>query len=344
MMDLGRLRALHAVAVHGSVGAAAAALGYTPSAVSQQITKLERETRTTLLEKRGRGVVLTDAAQELAGAAQQVLALVEQAEMSLEQRRGAVSGRLSLAAFATAARGLLPGVLADLSSRFPELELRLLESDPYLMTELVARGEIDLAVVQDWPNTPLAVPEGIARCALGDDPVDVLLHADDPLAALPLLTVHDLAGRPWTSVPAGNICHDWLTRTMREVGEEPDIRYQVGEFETQIALIAAGLGLGLVPRLGRGALPPSVVARPVHPAPTRRVFALWRQQASRRPAIAAALDSLKEQWPLRESAPEPPPPRRAPPQSVIAQPVIARSEIARPVIGAQQVRVSSRDR
>ncbi|MFC1409652.1 LysR substrate-binding domain-containing protein [Streptacidiphilus sp. N1-12] len=305
MMDLGRLRALHAVSVHGSVGAAAAALGFTPSAVSQQITKLERETRTTLLEKRGRGVVLTDAAKELAGAAQQVLALVEQAEVSLEQRRGAVSGRLSLAAFATAARGLLPGVLAALSARHPDLELRLLESDPYLMADLVARGEVDLAVVQDWPNTPLAVPEGVARLSLGEDPVDVLLPADDPLAALPLLNVRDLAGRPWTSVPAGNICHDWLIRTMREAGEEPDIRYQVGEFETQIALIAAGLGLGLVPRLGRGTLPPQVVARPVHPAPTRRVFALWRQHASRRPAITAALEALREQWPHRDSAPAP---------------------------------------
>ncbi|MHA6760119.1 LysR family transcriptional regulator [Streptacidiphilus sp. PAMC 29251] len=305
MMDLGRLRALHAVSVHGSVGAAAAALGFTPSAVSQQITKLERETRTTLLEKRGRGVVLTDAAQELAGAAQRVLALVEQAEVSLEQRRGAVSGRLSLAAFATAARGLLPGVLAGLAARHPELELRLLESDPYLMADLVARGEVDLAVVQDWPNTPLSVPEGVARLSLGEDPVDVLLHADDPLAALPVLQVKDLAGRPWTSVPAGNICHDWLIRTMREAGEEPDIRYQVGEFDTQIALIAAGLGLGLVPRLGRGTLPPQVVARPVLPAPTRRVFALWREHASRRPAIAAALEALREQWPHRDSAPEP---------------------------------------
>src|SRR5579859_3219539 len=99
MMDLGRLRALHAVAVHGSVGRAAAALGYTPSAVSQQISKLERETRTPLLEKRGRGVVLTDAAQELVRTAGTVLALVEQAEVGLEARRGQVTGRLFLAAF-----------------------------------------------------------------------------------------------------------------------------------------------------------------------------------------------------------------------------------------------------
>lgn len=305
MLDLGRLRALHAVAVHGSVGRAASALGFTPSAVSQQITKLERETRTPLLEKRGRGVVLTDAARELAATAERVLALVETAEVSLEERRGQVSGRLVLGAFATAARGLLPGVLADLSGRHPDLELRLLESDPYPAAELVARGEVDLAVVQDWPNTPLPVPEGVARLSLGEDPVDLLLPAGHPLAALPELSVTDLTGQRWISVPPGTICHDWLVRTLREVGEEPDIRFQVGEFENQIALIAAGLGVGLVPRLGRGALPAEVVARSVRPEPTRRVFALWREHASRRPAIAAALAALRERWPQREAAPQP---------------------------------------
>src|SRR5690348_7467120 len=137
MMDLGRLRALHAVAVHGSVGGAAAALGFTPSAISQQIAKLERETRTVLLERQGRGVVLTDAARELAATAQRVLALVEQAEVRLEEQRGRAVGRLLVAAFATGARGLLPGALADLRVRCPDLDVRLLETDPYLAAELV---------------------------------------------------------------------------------------------------------------------------------------------------------------------------------------------------------------
>ncbi|RAG86747.1 LysR family transcriptional regulator [Streptacidiphilus pinicola] len=305
MMDLGRLRALHAVAVHGSVGRAATALGFTPSAVSQQISKLERETRTPLLEKRGRGVVLTDAAQELVRTAQTVLALVEQAEVGLEARRGQVGGRLSLAAFATAARGLLPPVLAELTAGYPELELRVLESDPYLMADLVARGEIDLAVVQDWPNTPLATPEGVARRHLGLDVVDAVLPVDHPLGARELLSVGDLLGQRWVNTPAGTICHDWLIRTLREAGEEPDIRFQASEFDTQIALIGAGLCLGLVPRLGRAPLPAGVVARPIVPEPTRRVSVLWREHASRRPAIIAALEALRRHWPERAAAPEP---------------------------------------
>ncbi|MDH6113158.1 DNA-binding transcriptional LysR family regulator [Kitasatospora sp. MAP12-15] len=301
-MDLGRLRALHAVAVHGSVARAAASLGFTSSAISQQIAKLERETRTVLLERQGRGVVLTDAARELAGTAQRVLALVEQAEVTLEEQRGQAVGRLLVASFATGARGLLPGALADLRSGCPELDVRLLEADPYLAAELVARGEVDLALVQDWPTVPLPVPQGLSRLDLGRDPVDLVLRAEDPLAALAVVPVDRLRGQRWISVPPGNICHDWLVRTMREAGEELDVRYQVGEFETQIALIGAGLGIGLVPRLGRGALPGGVVARPVLPEPVRRVFALWRTQASRRPAITAALDALRRRWPLRESA------------------------------------------
>ncbi|MBV2151752.1 LysR family transcriptional regulator [Kitasatospora sp. SUK 42] len=296
MMDLGRLRALHAVAVHGSVGGAAAALGFTPSAVSQQIAKLERETRTVLLERQGRGVVLTDAARELATTARTVLGLVEQAEVRLEEQRGQAVGRLLVAAFPSGARGLMPGVLADLQRRCPELDVRMLESDPYPAAELVARGEVDLALVQDWPTVPLPVQDGLTRLDLGTDPVDLLLPAGDALAALTAVPVERLVGQRWISVPPGNICHDWLLRTMREAGEEPDVRYQAGEFETQIALVAAGLGMGLVPRLGRGPLPPGVVARPVASQPSRRVFALWRTQASRRPAITEALASMRERW------------------------------------------------
>ncbi|WP_405019383.1 LysR family transcriptional regulator [Kitasatospora sp. NBC_00070] len=296
MMDLGRLRALHAVAVHGSVGGAAAALGFTPSAVSQQIAKLERETRTVLLERQGRGVALTDAARALAETAQQVLALVEQAEVTLEEQRGEAVGRLVVAAFATGARGILPGALAELRERCPELDVRLLEVDPYLAADLVARGEVDLALVQDWPTVPLPVQDGLSRLDLGVDPVDLLLPAGHPLADLAVVPVGRLLGQRWISVPPGNICHDWLVRTLREAGEEPDVRYQVGEFETQIALIGAGLGIGLVPRLGRAALPPGVVARPVVPEPTRRVFVLWRTRSSRRPAITATLAALRRQW------------------------------------------------
>lgn len=294
MLDLARLRALHAVGVHGSVGGAAQALGYTPSAISQQVAKLERETGTVLLERQGRGVVLTDAARMLVRTAADMLTLAEQAEVALEERRGRPAGRLNLAAFPSAARGLMPGVLARLTADHPDLDLRMTEVDPHLSPGLVARGEVDLALAHDWDIAPMPAPEGVRRVAVAEDVCDVLLPAGHPLTARETLVREDLAGERWICQPPGSVCHDWLHSTLRAIGQEPDVAYYVAEYATQIALAAEGLGIALLPRLGRGALPGGVALRPLEPAPTRRLFAVWRQGVSRRPAITAALRALRE--------------------------------------------------
>ncbi|WP_414169022.1 LysR family transcriptional regulator [Streptoverticillium reticulum] len=299
MLDLSRLRALHAVSVHGSVSAAALALGYTPSAISQSITKLERETRTTLLERRGRGVMLTDAAVELAETARELLAMVEQAETDLEERRGQPTGRIVVGAFASAARGLLPGVLAQLTREHAALDARLIEVDPHLSVGLVAQGALDIAVWHDWDIVPHTTPERLERAKIGDDLCDVLVPEGHPLAGRERLERSDLVGLRWISNPPGTVCHDWLVRTLRALGSEPDLAYQAAENHTQVALVAAGLGVALMPRLGRGPLPEGVVDVPLEPVPVRRLFAYWRTGAARRPAIRETLRVLREQWPQR---------------------------------------------
>lgn len=299
MLDLARLRALHAVSVHGSVSAAATALGYTPSAVSQQIAKLERETRTTLLERQGRGIALTDEAQHLAATAQQLLAIVERAETTLEERRGLPTGRLVIGAFASAARGLLPQVLAELRERHESLDARLIEVDPHLSIDLAAQGVIDIAVAHDWDIAPLPAPDGLERAVIGDDLCDVLVPAGHPLAGLGPLRREDLSGQRWICQPPGSVCHDWLVRTLRASGHEPDLAYQASENHTQIALVAAGLGIALMPRLGRGPLPDGVLAVPLAPVPVRCLYALWRTGAARRPAITETVRLLRAHWPHR---------------------------------------------
>ncbi|MFC0626581.1 LysR family transcriptional regulator [Kribbella deserti] len=302
MIDLSRLRALHAVATYGSVGSAADALGYTPSAVSQQLAKLERETRTKLVERKGRGIALTDAAWQLAATAEQVLELVEQAELTLEEQRGEAVGDLVLAAFPTAARGLLPPALVRLIEAHPALDVRVAELDPFDGLAAVARGEVHIAVVHDWHNTPLALPEGLSRVKLGTDPADILLPASHPLAARESLRAADLAGERWICQPEGSICHDWLIRTMRKAGVDPEVAYSVGEYQTQLAMLAQGIGVGLLPRLGRGPLPPGVVAVPLLPAPSRRLYAAWRTITARRPAVAVTLRALQDAWVERDTA------------------------------------------
>ncbi|QNE21097.1 LysR family transcriptional regulator [Kribbella qitaiheensis] len=302
MIDLGRLRALHAVAVYGSVGSAAEALGYTPSAVSQQLTKLERETHTILLERRGRGIVLTDAAQQLAATAAQVLRLVEDAELTLEEQRGQAIGSLTIAAFPTAARGLLPAVLPKLITDHPALDVRVAETDPFEAVAAVNRGEIHIAVVHDWHNTPLTLPDELSRVKLGSDPADILVPTSHRLAGKESVRADDLVGERWICQPAGSICHGWLIATMRKTGVEPDVAYSVAEYQTQLAMLAQGIGIGLLPRLGRGPLPDGVVAVPLHPAPSRRLYAVWRTATSRRPAITATLAALKSGWKSRNTA------------------------------------------
>jgi len=293
MLDLNQLRALHAVAVHGSVGAAAEALMVTPSAISQQLAKLERETGTVLLERDGRGVRLTDAAGLLVEHAERILAMVEAAEAEFAALRGKVVGTLTLAAFPTAARGILPRALSILKRNHPGLGVLIYEREPERQLREVARGEIDVAVVQDWLTRPMPLPHGLSRAVLLDDVADLVVPSGHPLAGRRAVSLHDLPEGDWISSGPGTVCHDFLLFLLRSVEREPRIVCMAGEYPTQLALVAAGHGCALIPRLGRVALPEGVRVVPVEPPPTRRVYAVWRTRGGRRPAIRAAVEALR---------------------------------------------------
>jgi DNA-binding transcriptional LysR family regulator len=185
-----------------------------------------------------------------------------------------------------------------LAAGHPSLELRLVEVDAHLSVDLVARGVVDLAVAHDWDIAPLPAPDGVERVVIGDDRCDVLVPAGHRLAGRERLARSDVASERWICQPPGTVCHDWLVRTLREAGTEPDLAFQAGEYGTQVALVRAGLGIALVPRLGRGPIPAGVRVLPLEPAPIRRLYALWRAGASRRPAIAVAVETLRAHWPL----------------------------------------------
>ena len=304
-MDLERLRVLRAVHMAGSVTGAARALHVTTSAVSQQLARLEREAGQRLTERHGRGIRLTGAGDLLAREAGDLLAHAEQVQARLAAHDGAVAGTLSLAAFATAARGLLPGALRDLRSRYPDLSVSLTEQEPHEAIPALSRGDLDLAVVQEWPGTPLALPGGLARRDLLEDAFDVALPAGHPLASRDSVAIRELADEDWVSWSAGQICHDWLARTLRAHAAQPRILHTASEHSTQLALVAAGLGAAVIPRLGREPAPASVRFVPIDPPPLRRIYALWRASSSPRPAIGATLDALGRSCPLRTGPPCP---------------------------------------
>jgi DNA-binding transcriptional LysR family regulator len=301
MFDLVRLRVLHTVAGHGTLAAAASALRLTPSAISQQMSKLEREAGCRLVERQGRRVRLTEEGLALAAHARRILAAVAEAEADLDERRGQVLGTFTVGAFPTAARGLLPEVLAACQERFPKLEVRLCEVDPYQASARVAAGDLDLAITQDWSNVPVALSDPLRSKDIGLDPADVALPVDHPLAARASVALAELGEERWIASTDGTICHDWLTITMRTAGHEPHIAHQAAEFPTQLALVDAGLGVAVVPRLAGDAVPAGVVLVPIEPALSRRIFAVWRSEAARRPSVSAFVDTLGQQWALRGS-------------------------------------------
>jgi DNA-binding transcriptional LysR family regulator len=292
MIDVQRARALHAVATHGSVTAAAAALHVTSSALSQQLAKLEREIGQPLLRHRGRGVVLTDAGHLLTEA---ILSLITRAETELDARRGAVTGRMAIAAFATADRALLPAALRALRDQYPQLRVASQESEPEQALIQLDRGEIDLAVIDEWSAAARAVPGWLRRQRLFVDVADLALPAGHPLARdRGAIDLAACAGQPWITWPPGQFSHDWLVHTLRSLGAEPAIAHTAGELETILALVAAGLGVALMPRLGRGPVPEGVAIRTLRPTVTRTVYAAWPADTTGRPAVQAAIAALRE--------------------------------------------------
>ncbi|MEU6811381.1 LysR substrate-binding domain-containing protein [Streptomyces sp. NPDC046831] len=293
MLNLERLRTLDALARHGSVSGAAEGLHVTTSAVSQQMTKLEREVGQQLLTRNGRGVRLTDAGRLLAEHAARILSQVELAQSDLEAQRGQVVGELRLGAFPTAARGLFPAALAELRARHPGLRVTSAETEPVTAVRSVLRGDVDLAVVLDWYNKPLPVPDGLVRAPLLDDAADVALSAAHPLAGRTEVDLEDFADDDWITWREDEFCHEWLLDTLRSKGVEPRIAHRAEEHATQLALVAAGHGVCVAPRLGRGPLPAGVRTVAVRQAVRRHVYAVWRADADRRPSIRAAVDALR---------------------------------------------------
>lgn len=293
MLSLERLRILHAIDTYGSVSAAADVLNVTTSAVSQQMAKLERETGQPLLVKNGRGVRLTDAGRLLSGHADRILCLVELAHSDLEAHRGAAVGELRAGAFPTSVRGLFPAALTALRRDHPQLRTVVHELEPHESLVRLVRGDVDLAVVLDWYNKPLSLPGGLAKAPLMDDIVDVALPSGHPLAGRAEIDLDELADDDWIAWPDGGFCHEWLLFTLRGKGVEPRIAHHAEEHATVLALVAAGLGVAVIPRLGRDPMPDGVCVTAVRHTMRRHVYAVWREDADRRPAIRAAVDALR---------------------------------------------------
>ncbi|MFG2694554.1 LysR substrate-binding domain-containing protein [Kitasatospora sp. NPDC048407] len=283
MLDVRRLRLLRELAHLGTIAAVADALAFSPSAVSQQLSVLEREAGVPLLERTGRRVALTPAGRNLVRHTEAVLELLERADAELAHARRGLAGPLRIGAYPSAVRALVPAALAELAARHPELEAMVSEVDPAAVAAALRAGELDLALVHEYDLVPAEPEEGIALTG----PVFA-----EPmyLAARSAGTLADHQHGPWITAPPGTLCHELTERACQAAGFSPRVRHRVDDFAAQLALVAAGQGVALVPHLGTGHCPPNVTLTrlPIY----RRTRTAFRAGAAAHPAVAAFAAAL----------------------------------------------------
>ncbi len=313
MLDVHRLRVFRSVVASGSIQAAATNLGYTPSAVSQHVSALQRETGLTLIGRAGRGITPTAAGRELATQIDGLLSRLGEVEATVGDLRAGRTGSLSIAYFASVGAAWLPAVVSALLSRYPDvrLDLSLREDVP---TDPADRPDIQIAVEQAGTGGR----PGVSALHLVDDPYVAVLPAGDPLADRTEIALSELADRRWID---NDFARGWCRRNLIEAahaaGFSPPFHVEAHDYPTAIAFVRAGIGLTVLPRLGALRLPAGVVAVPVvSPTPVRSIFALVQTSVEDNPpvrtalaelqavAAAAAMAPVQSRRPSRPSSPE----------------------------------------
>ncbi|MEU1723740.1 LysR family transcriptional regulator [Actinomadura sp. ATCC 39365] len=277
MLDPRKLHLLRELARRGTITAVAEAVTFTPSAVSQQLSALEREAGVPLLERTGRTVTLTPAGLLLVEHAQAVLEQLERASAALAAARGGPSGPLRIGAFPTATRVLLPPALARLAADCPGLEPMVAEIDPADVSAALRAGELDVALVHEYDFVPPVTDASIETEPLFTEPMYLTDRA----------RVLDARDDPWIMSKPGTLCHTMAIRACQAAGFEPRVRHHIDDFDTVLAFAAAGQGVALVPRLA-ALTPPDGVSLTRLPL-SRRTRAAFRRGYGDHPAVRAAV-------------------------------------------------------
>ncbi|WP_017595385.1 LysR substrate-binding domain-containing protein [Nocardiopsis potens] len=292
MFSIERLRALVAVAEHGSIAKAAQARNVTPSGMSQQLAKLEREAGRPLLEPDGRTVRLTLAGRVLVGHAERVLDRLARARRDLDDLGEEVMGPLRIGGVGSAVRTLLVGALSRLLAEHPRVEPRVRDGEVDDLLPWLMRGELDLVLVESWASRPIPLPAGVSAVDLVDEEVYVAFPEGRGPAGRDRVALEELADAVWASCPPGTGPCEGLVQAARAAGFEPRISFSLTELPTQMALVEAGLAVALVPEMGRSPGPEGVRFVPVRPSLRRTISAAWRT-AAEAPPVTACVDALR---------------------------------------------------
>lgn len=295
MLDLHRLRLLRELDARGTLAAVAAALDYTPSAVSQGLAALEREAGVPLLQTAGRGVALTDAGRVLVRHADVLLTQVEEAEAELAASSGVVGGTVRVGGLQSAVLHLVIPAIEDLHRAAPGLRVELVEAELEAHVPALRLGALDVVLGDEYEGLPRPRVAGTLRETLLREEVRLVLPAGHPLARRRRVPMERLAYADWAVAEPGTGHHDVLVRTCRERGGfEPRLRHRSPNVQVLLELVRRTGALTLLPDLMLEDPGPAVAVRPLTGGGShRQIFTLVRNGAATRPAVAATLAALR---------------------------------------------------
>ena len=297
MLDVRRLKVLKEVAEKGSFSAAAESLAYTQSAVSQQIAALEKEAGTTLVDRGSRGIRLTDAGRALVTHAEDIICRLAAAEAELEAIAGLRGGRVRLSTFTTAGATIIPLAVKSFSQRHPGVELQLYEREPDEAVRMLKAGELDIAlsIGYEGAGTVHNPTEGIEEINLFMDPTYLAMSSDHALAHKSRIKLSELSDDAWIHSACHGTCGVVALRALHNAGFEPNIVFESDDYNVAQGLVAAGMGVTLLPEMALRNVREDIVVRPLGNQVTHRhIMACMLDGAYRAPATEAMLEVLHE--------------------------------------------------
>ncbi|TAM88563.1 MAG: LysR family transcriptional regulator [Jatrophihabitans sp.] len=290
VLDLGRMRVLREIGLRGSIAGAARSLGLTASAVSQQLALLERETRAALVDRTPQGVVLTGAGQALAERTGQVLEVLARAQADLDRSVGSLAGTVRIAAVASAGATVVSSAVSALRARHRGIEVSVVAAEPAAGIDLLLARDVDLAVVDEYDQVPLALPDYVSAVELCREPLVAVLPA--PGRRRPRLA--DLAGQDWVMPPEGAACGQAVRAACRAAGFEPRVTWETDDMLLLATAVAAGHGVAVLPLQSVAPNVPGVrTARIAGLDLHRTLRAVARASAWNRPVVGAVLDQMR---------------------------------------------------
>jgi DNA-binding transcriptional LysR family regulator len=295
MLNVQRLRVLREVAATGSFSRAAEALSYTQSAVSQAIATLEAEAGATLVERDRRGVRPTAIGAALLTHADAILGRLDAAETDLAAIVSGRGGQLRMASFPTAGSTLMPLAIATFASAHPDVELSLAEGEPEEIVPRLRGGELDLALLFEFHDAGERLEPGLRRVDLLEDLMYVALPDGHPMADRQPLRLEDLRGESWVQTSAASPCARHVVRSCHAAGFEPAVSFESDDYQTVLGLVAAGVGVALIPQLALTSVRTDVRVRALDPrGPVRRVVAATPEGDGALPAAERMLAVLAD--------------------------------------------------